>query len=215
MKNRPPYNVTFIVRLYNIFQVCACIYFVIKFQNFGYSFKYTWKCAVGEVPISEGMIITGFLYLLLRLVEFIETVFFTLRKKQNQVSVLHIYHHISTVAVFWLFFKYSFGKFSIYLATINLNYLLSFRCDGNGHGSLKYLCAHHHVQLLLLELFQANAKVHKSRETIFNSDSNHSTFCDSWTVRCCRNAELQGLKNFLCSVDSDCHSDFLIFAVLF
>lgn len=117
MKNRPPYNVTVFVRLYNIFQVCACIYFVITFQNFGYAFKYTWKCAAGAVPIPDGMIITGFLYLLLRLIEFIETVVFILRKKQNQVSLLHLYHHISTVAVFWLYYKYSFGEFLIYRAT--------------------------------------------------------------------------------------------------
>ncbi|MBO8666424.1 elongation of very long chain fatty acids protein, partial [Staphylococcus aureus] len=39
---------------------------------------------------------------ILKLSEFIETVFFVLRKKQNQVSALHIYHHITTFFLIWI-----------------------------------------------------------------------------------------------------------------
>lgn len=111
MKNRPPLNVTLYVRLYNIFQVVACICFVTIFHQVnGFAFNYTWKCAVGAVKVPEEKLILGVYYLLLRLVEFLETVFFILRKKQEQVSALHIYHHISTAVIFWLFFKYNMGK---------------------------------------------------------------------------------------------------------
>lgn len=122
MKNRQPYNVTALVRLYNIFQVVACIYFVIVFQNNGYTLNYTWQCAPGAVPIPPGKQMIGVHYLLLRLVEFVETVFFILRKKQNQVSALHIYHHISTAAVMWIFFKYNAGKQTFLLHKICFNY---------------------------------------------------------------------------------------------
>lgn len=50
--------------------------------------------------------------IMLRLVEFVETVFFVLRKKQNQVTFLHIYHHISTILIFWVFLKYSGSEFN-------------------------------------------------------------------------------------------------------
>jgi elongation of very long chain fatty acids protein 7 len=33
-----------------------------------------------------------------------------LRKKQNQVSFLHVYHHIAVVALLWMFLKHSGGK---------------------------------------------------------------------------------------------------------
>jgi hypothetical protein len=49
-------------------------------------------------------------FLMLRLGELIETVFFVLRKKQSQVSALHIYHHISTATLLWLYFKYNAGE---------------------------------------------------------------------------------------------------------
>lgn len=50
--------------------------------------------------------------ILLRIVEFIETIFFVLRKKHNQVTFLHIYHHISTIVIFWMFLKHSGSEFS-------------------------------------------------------------------------------------------------------
>lgn len=51
--------------------------------------------------------------MMLRLIELIETVIFVLRKKQNQVSPLHIYHHISTVVLLWSFLKYSSSELKI------------------------------------------------------------------------------------------------------
>lgn len=47
---------------------------------------------------------------MLRFVELVETVFFVLRKKQRQISFLHVYHHISTIIIFWVFLKYSGSK---------------------------------------------------------------------------------------------------------
>lgn len=110
MKNRQPYNLTTIIRLYNIFQVAACIYFVATFHSFGFTFKYTWQCSIGKVPFLDHMLSHASYYLMLRIVEFVETVFFVLRKKHNQVSGLHVYHHISTVVVFWTFIKYNLGR---------------------------------------------------------------------------------------------------------
>jgi hypothetical protein len=51
------------------------------------------------------------MFIMLRIIEFIETVMFVLRKKQNQVSPLHVYHHISTVCLLWVFFNYHPSKF--------------------------------------------------------------------------------------------------------
>lgn len=55
---------------------------------------------------------------MLKIVELSETVFFVLRKKQNQVSSLHVYHHVSMVLLAWIGVKYFPGElinFSIYV----------------------------------------------------------------------------------------------------
>lgn len=49
-------------------------------------------------------------YLVLKLVELLDTVFFVLRKKQNQVSFLHVYHHTIMAVFTWGYLKYLPGK---------------------------------------------------------------------------------------------------------
>lgn len=51
-----------------------------------------------------------FWFYLLKLTELLETVFFALRKKFNQVSNLHLYHHVSTLCFAWIGCKFLAGK---------------------------------------------------------------------------------------------------------
>ena len=46
---------------------------------------------------------------ILKIIDLVETVVFVLRKKHNQVSLLHVYHHISTVLVIYVCLKYFAG----------------------------------------------------------------------------------------------------------
>lgn len=102
MLHRKPYNLTTIIRVYNILQVIACSYFVVTAHQHGFSFKLTWKCI--DVPAQNEVIDDDLLelnkmlwhFMFLRLFEFVETIFFVLRKKFDQISSLHVYHHLST-----------------------------------------------------------------------------------------------------------------------
>lgn len=40
--------------------------------------------------------------LYVRILEFAETIFFVLRKKQRQVSFLHVYHHLTVPLLLWV-----------------------------------------------------------------------------------------------------------------
>jgi elongation of very long chain fatty acids protein 1 len=112
MKNRRPYDLTQIIRVYNVFQVITCTWFVYKVYQMNYSLKIIWRCIDDLVPGTEEKIyILMWRFVLLRTFEFIETIFFVLRKKQNQVSALHVYHHVSTVVLIWIIFKYSPGNY--------------------------------------------------------------------------------------------------------
>lgn len=47
---------------------------------------------------------------ILKAVELVETAFFLLRKKHNQVSKLHVYHHTSTFFLGWFGVKFVGGQ---------------------------------------------------------------------------------------------------------
>lgn len=50
------------------------------------------------------------MFLLLRIYEFVETIFFIMRKKENQASFLHIFHHIGSVLMIWIFILKKTGE---------------------------------------------------------------------------------------------------------
>lgn len=63
-----------------------------------------WKCIEGymaESPLDD----LGWWFVMLRASELSETVTFVLRKKYSQISFLHVYHHISTLALSWFFYR--------------------------------------------------------------------------------------------------------------
>ena len=125
MENRKPYDLTQITRIYNIYQIAACTFFVeVAFRN-GFSFKELWKCT--DEPKYVGFV-TEFdmkssyyqwWYLFLRLSEFLETLFFILRKKFNQVSVLHVYHHMAVPFLLWIFLNHSGDRMGLVIVVVN------------------------------------------------------------------------------------------------
>lgn len=113
MKDRPPYKLKNTIRVYNIFQIFACTVFVTKTYMLGFDFRFLWRCEkfsfLSDRDIAE-LYFGTWMFLLLRLFEFVETIFFILRKKNNQASFLHIYHHVSTVILMWIFITFDTGK---------------------------------------------------------------------------------------------------------
>lgn len=118
MQHRPAFKLTNITRAYNAMQIFFCVYFVVRFCSCGVTFAYLWKC--GTVPKTSDEITPSMMefynlywyFMMLRLSEFLETIIFVLRKKQNQVTVLHVYHHIAVVSLLWLYLKYNSGEIS-------------------------------------------------------------------------------------------------------
>ena len=93
MSNRKPYKLKFIIRWYNIGQICMCIYAVWKLHLFGFSYKNTWKCIGTDGEFTRQLMQLNesyWFFIIMRLVEYFETIFFVLRKKSHQVSALHV-----------------------------------------------------------------------------------------------------------------------------
>lgn len=119
MEHRKPFHLDMFTRIYNVFQVTACTYFVFwSVVDRGVTYKSTWKCIAStdkernDAEFQHNLYRHAWFFLLLRLIELVETIVFVLRKKQNQVSTLHVYHHISTVVLLWIFFQNTNSEFS-------------------------------------------------------------------------------------------------------
>lgn len=130
MKHRRPFDLTGLIRAYNLFQIAACSWFVFEFHRIGFSFIDMGKC-VDRDRSDDDNLSGKMLYLktccwyfmVLRSAEYFETVFFVLKKSKGQISVLHVYHHISTLLIIWCAIKYSSGKRTfknVYSSSTNL-----------------------------------------------------------------------------------------------
>ncbi|CAB4021176.1 elongation of very long chain fatty acids 4 [Paramuricea clavata] len=51
--------------------------------------------------------------------EMLDTVFFILRKKNNQITFLHVYHHTSILALWWIGIKWVPGGTAFYSSMVN------------------------------------------------------------------------------------------------
>lgn len=60
-----------------------------------------------------------FFHIVEQLLNYRFQVFFVLRKKHNQITFLHVYHHIGMVAGMWLGIRYVGGGSSIHLPLLN------------------------------------------------------------------------------------------------
>ena len=112
MANRKPYDLKYFMIFYNLFQVIACLALIKQLLNSGWSFRLLYSCEVTDFSYNSkaiGMMHGAYYNYMLKAVELVETLLFALRKKQNQISFLHVYHHVFTYAIAWIFAKYVGG----------------------------------------------------------------------------------------------------------
>ncbi|XP_025268385.1 elongation of very long chain fatty acids protein 4-like [Camponotus floridanus] len=121
MKDRQPYSLKTFMKLYNIIQIIANAWLVYDHIDAGlftnsklifyngnimdYSYNYT--------PLRLCRCV--WFYFMLKILDYVETCVFILRKKNKQVSGLHLYHHVSTLLITWLGLRY----FAVGPAVIN------------------------------------------------------------------------------------------------
>ncbi|KAK3930582.1 Elongation of very long chain fatty acids protein 7 [Frankliniella fusca] len=105
MQNRPAYDLKRVIQVYNLIQVLVSGYTCYKLMKHAWFSRYNWRCqpTIFELDDPEDYIVASMvhLYHLTKIVDLLDTVFFTLRKKWNQISFLHVYHHAGMVALSW------------------------------------------------------------------------------------------------------------------
>lgn len=56
---------------------------------------------------------------MIKLIDLVETGVFVLRKKNRQISFLHLYHHVSTAALTWISVKFIAGGMATFSILVN------------------------------------------------------------------------------------------------
>ncbi|CAK1553382.1 unnamed protein product [Leptosia nina] len=121
MKNRAPLQLTKIVSYYNAGQVVLaavlCIK-VFKLNLFKDGIIYA-GCRYPSNTQNPLLLDLGWWYFFAKFTELLDTVFFVIRKKEKQVTFLHVYHHVIMALYSWSYLKFAAGGEGAVLALLN------------------------------------------------------------------------------------------------
>ncbi|GBO04983.1 Elongation of very long chain fatty acids protein 7, partial [Araneus ventricosus] len=104
MKKRKPYSLQKVLIVYNLLQAFANLY--IAYSAIDGVIRY-WdsRCVIRKNPkIHEMLEIAlkpGYHLYIIKFIDLLDTVFFVLRKKQKQVSFLHVFHHAGMCLIYY------------------------------------------------------------------------------------------------------------------
>ncbi|XP_065302875.1 very long chain fatty acid elongase AAEL008004-like [Dermacentor albipictus] len=107
MKGRKPYeSIKPVIVIYNATMVLLNCYFVVAFLSKtylggGYSFICQGIDFEARDDETMSLLTHCWMYFWIRVVDFLDTVFFVLRKKESHVSFLHLAHHVLVVSIGW------------------------------------------------------------------------------------------------------------------
>ncbi|GLH03291.1 Elongation of very long chain fatty acids protein [Gryllus bimaculatus] len=109
MKDRKPLNLQGVLVAYNAYQVIFSAWLcTMPFRAGAVQFLFTHGCQPPKQrnPFADEVSAGAWWYFFSKIIELLDTVFFVLRKKQNQVTFLHVYHHTITALFSWGYLKF-------------------------------------------------------------------------------------------------------------
>ncbi|XP_046400891.1 elongation of very long chain fatty acids protein AAEL008004 isoform X1 [Ischnura elegans] len=122
MENRKPFKLNRLLVVYNFIQVYVSLWLFWEAMEGAWLFKYSWKCQpVDFSNTPEGLREARgvYIYFLAKISELLDTIFFVLRKKQRQITFLHLYHHTVMPMISWGATKYYPGGHGTFIGVIN------------------------------------------------------------------------------------------------
>ncbi|XP_076812127.1 very long chain fatty acid elongase 7-like [Clavelina lepadiformis] len=122
MKNRKAYNMREIIVTYNFLMVAFSSYTFYELLAGGWANGYSLvcqECDFSRSPQALRMQRACFLFWMSKHIEFFDTYFFVLKKKTNQITFLHVFHHSYMAYIWWWGFKFTPGGLGTFHAPIN------------------------------------------------------------------------------------------------
>ncbi|KAM8901665.1 very long chain fatty acid elongase 2 isoform 2-T2 [Lycaon pictus] len=103
MKNRHALSLRGILTLYNLGITLLSLYMLAELLLSSWEGGYNLQCqdltSAGEADVRVAKVLWW--YYFSKSIEFLDTIFFVLRKKTSQITFLHVYHHASMFNIWW------------------------------------------------------------------------------------------------------------------
>lgn len=124
MENRKPFKLQKLLMMYNLLQIIVNFYIFWEGYRlaWGWGTEYRILCEPVDLSNSPGAVRMAkvvHLFFMVKLIDLLDTVFMVLRKKQDHVSFLHVYHHAGMFALTWGVTKYFPGGHVTFTGFIN------------------------------------------------------------------------------------------------
>ncbi|CAL1294812.1 unnamed protein product [Larinioides sclopetarius] len=121
MKKRSPYEIRKFMIVYNLF-TSALNAWAFSHLAFRWLTKYRLRCEPIDFSDNEDalkVVQVCWVFFFSKFLEFADTIFAVLRKKSNQVSKLHVFHHSIAPCTIWYAVKYGPGGYNTSLMMLN------------------------------------------------------------------------------------------------
>ncbi|KAJ8040931.1 Elongation of very long chain fatty acids protein 7 [Holothuria leucospilota] len=122
MANREPFNLKPLLIVYNFAMVGLSFYMFWEFNMAGWLAGYTLGCQLVDYsrsPQALRMASVCWLFYISKFIEMLDTIFFILRKKNKQISFLHVFHHAIMPFTWWIGVKFVPGGFGTFHSMLN------------------------------------------------------------------------------------------------
>jgi len=122
MENRKPFELKNPIIVYNLFQVIFSTWLFYESCVAGWFNGYSFRCQPVDYstsPMAMRMANGCWWYYISKFTEFMDTIFFVLRKKNNHISTLHVIHHGVMPMSVWFGVKFTPGGHSSFFGFLN------------------------------------------------------------------------------------------------
>ncbi|XP_051234026.1 ELOVL fatty acid elongase 8b [Dicentrarchus labrax] len=122
MKDRQPVDLKVILIIYNFAMVGLSAYMFYEFLVTSWLSNYSYLCQpvdYSSSPLAIRMAKVCWWFFFSKVIELSDTIFFILRKKSNQLTFLHVYHHATMILNWWAGVKYVAGGQSFFIGLLN------------------------------------------------------------------------------------------------
>ncbi|XP_013858358.1 ELOVL fatty acid elongase 8b isoform X2 [Austrofundulus limnaeus] len=122
MKHREPVDLKLVLIWYNFSMVLLSAYMFHEFLVTSWLSDYSLLCQPVDYssrPLAMRMARVCWWFFFSKVIELSDTLFFILRKKNNQLTFLHVYHHGTMIFNWWAGVKYVAGGQSFFIGLVN------------------------------------------------------------------------------------------------
>lgn len=122
MLHRKPFDLKLCILAYNFLTTLFSAFFVVRFAKLAYwdlGYTFLQDLDLGVTPANLEIVRLSWWLYMFKLAELADTVFFVLRKKNEQVSALHVVHHLIVSWNMWLALTYGSQSHSMFVVCLN------------------------------------------------------------------------------------------------